>query len=591
MKYLLKIEFGDQAGEELVIEEGEAVIGRLPTVDFVIRDSHVSRRHIRLVRTGDEVVVENLSRFGTLLDGRLLNRPEILVSGQRLEVPRAATMLFQQEAGAGDKAPVGEQEADFYEEKTIVIDMASAREADAGAVADEEGDGDSSESDVSDTTYIQSQAAQAVRRRKQKRRLRLPFATHVLTALLVAGILVPLKLLVPQNTWTYAFVFERSPVQWVTLTVFVFGLVLLMGRNIKHAMECRALRLLRDGRLEKRRLRMVSLRFRRLHARLKRSKDPGIWSYAKELAERDAGDLEASHGTLTSVIQVLPLIGFFGTVLGLSQGLYKSFVLSDGGSSTAVFGQSIGTAFDTTLLALACTIVVIIGQRLLRQKEERLLMRLDAFVDDYIEDSVPTETKEERTVLPTPVLDRLESDLSAVWERVASEAMSSFAGVNGFMRQSVDSLSDVMKKQAGESTAALRDRLATVCQESSKGFKEDVASTAERILASIAERQDDGYARMVEGLGERFDQSVKAALAEAWARPEIAESVAAALRQHVEEFRVEIAKLREKDEANAQMIRDAILRQPGRGSIADAPSSVTASEPGEGSDAVTIPGI
>ena len=91
MEYLLSVEVGDQSGEEFLIEEGEMIVGRSESATFVLRDSHVSRRHLRLVRTGDEIVIENLSRFGTLVDGRSLNEPELLSPGQRIELPLVIT--------------------------------------------------------------------------------------------------------------------------------------------------------------------------------------------------------------------------------------------------------------------------------------------------------------------------------------------------------------------------------------------------------------------------------------------------------------------------------------------------------------------
>jgi pSer/pThr/pTyr-binding forkhead associated (FHA) protein len=68
--------------------EGDSmVIGRAGSCDLVLADRFLSRRHARLYREGDEVLVEDLgSRNGTWLNGRTVEQPTPLRIGDQLRL-------------------------------------------------------------------------------------------------------------------------------------------------------------------------------------------------------------------------------------------------------------------------------------------------------------------------------------------------------------------------------------------------------------------------------------------------------------------------------------------------------------------------
>jgi len=529
MDYFLTVKSKNGTGETIRVEEGETIVGRSKTATFTIDDKYVSREHLRIMRTGNEVIVENLSRFGTRLDGKPLDRPAVMCAGQEIQLTRVLTLSLEGRETEEDLESE-ELEADGDGDETIVVDVQSMSEEsmDLESVDVEPEDVDEVQTDArevveSETSDIAQQAAKTASRQQKIRKLRVPAVLHLSILGAVLLLFVVLNLAIPNETWANAFLFERGVVQWITIYIFVFGLVLLGRRCLRLVREERSLALLRDGRLERGVLRMVSLRFRRLHARLQRGKDPGIWPYAKDLAERDENELESSYGTVMAVIQVLPLIGFFGTVLGLSRGLYRSFVVIGGASSTATFGQAIGTAFDTTLLALACTIVVIIGQRLLRQKDESLLTRLNAFVDDYIEDAVPTHGEDEGGKLPDEVVRSIETILRETSAQVAQEAKAAFGdvgksmadeakgtfqGVSKSMAEAVDAQLSAMSKKIAEDTDAQRQGLAEAGLSAVEAIREKLGEAGDAALAAIAEKQAGIGPEELDKLAERFEASV-----------------------------------------------------------------------------------
>ena len=79
----LIIEQGPTPGQEIELAKDEFVIGRIEGNDLVIPEPSVSRRHARLLRQGQQVLLEDLgSSNGTFVNGqRLISAPFPLKSG------------------------------------------------------------------------------------------------------------------------------------------------------------------------------------------------------------------------------------------------------------------------------------------------------------------------------------------------------------------------------------------------------------------------------------------------------------------------------------------------------------------------------
>ena len=88
-----------------------------------------------------------------------------------------------------------------------------------------------------------------------------------------------------------------------------------------------------------------------------------------------------SYAILRYINWAIPILGFIGTVLGISlaaDGIQK-IINSDGGMSgfSSDLGQAIaplGIAFDTTLIALSLSILLMLLQTLLQRQEENILI-------------------------------------------------------------------------------------------------------------------------------------------------------------------------------------------------------------------------
>jgi biopolymer transport protein ExbB/TolQ len=218
------------------------------------------------------------------------------------------------------------------------------------------------------------------------------------TTVLVAGGLVAvfafgLAASVSKNTWWHDFFFKRSFVQWVLLTAFAIGFVHLLRRLPAWLRERRALRDLQNLKNATTADTLVSRRWDQIEAAKNEHGIKTLGQYAKNLAEHDEAEVEAAYRLSGDVVQILPLIGFFGTVFGLSHGLYQSF-LATGGTTTKDFAKAIAIAFDNTLLGLALTIILFMVQSILRKREEALLLQLNLRVNDVVASAVQEPVKD-----------------------------------------------------------------------------------------------------------------------------------------------------------------------------------------------------
>lgn len=124
--------------------------------------------------------------------------------------------------------------------------------------------------------------------------------------------------------------------------------------------------------------------FNRIERALLNLRNVGNLSDVSEMlraqAENDESQMEASYGLLAGIIWVIPILGFIGTVIGLSGAIGGFGAVLNAEASVASLKESLtpvtsnlSIAFDTTFLALLLAMVVQMLQTLLRKQEDRFL--------------------------------------------------------------------------------------------------------------------------------------------------------------------------------------------------------------------------
>ena len=341
----------------------------------------------------------------------------------------------------------------------------------------------------------------------------IPFGWHIAAAIgagvCVAALYFSLATGIERSSWFHAFLFDRSFVQWVILYAFFFGIGLLVQRSLLYAGEVKAFRLTREQQLHGDSATRVCRRFRRLKSAVETRPITEVHEYSKQLAEADASDLEFGYHVVGELIQIIPLLGFFGTVLGLSRGLHKDFLseLAQAASGIKSFVGAIGTAFDTTLLGLACTIVLIILQLMVRKREELLLADLDRMTENFVARNCKVSPQSSGSAVLQP---HAHDQHSEHFQRIVSETSNSLrsemakipALMSGqFQTELSAAATRILEQSAQRHPAALDEetvRLLAVAlreqlqpfQQSMQTLAQEQSRTAETVSNSIRENTD-----------------------------------------------------------------------------------------------------
>lgn len=124
--------------------------------------------------------------------------------------------------------------------------------------------------------------------------------------------------------------------------------------------------------------------FNRIERALLSLKNVGNMSDVSELlraqAENDESQSDSSYGILSGIVWVVPILGFIGTVIGLS-GAIGGFGAVLGSEATigslkeslVPVTANLGVAFDTTFIALVFAMCIQMFMTILRKSEERFM--------------------------------------------------------------------------------------------------------------------------------------------------------------------------------------------------------------------------
>jgi biopolymer transport protein ExbB/TolQ len=102
----------------------------------------------------------------------------------------------------------------------------------------------------------------------------------------------------------------------------------------------------------------------------------GLQDHLKYLSDLDAARAAQSYGLVRFVIWAIPIMGFLGTVIGITEAIACLSPTQLENISGVVAG--LGTAFDTTATALGLSMVLMLLQFLIDRTEQSLLGEVDA---------------------------------------------------------------------------------------------------------------------------------------------------------------------------------------------------------------------
>jgi predicted component of type VI protein secretion system len=95
-RFQITIRSGPNPGTVFVLEKSELILGRDLSVDLVINDAEVSRKHARLIAQQGGYLLEDLgSTNGTVVNGQRLVAPYLLLGGEVITIGEQISLVCE----------------------------------------------------------------------------------------------------------------------------------------------------------------------------------------------------------------------------------------------------------------------------------------------------------------------------------------------------------------------------------------------------------------------------------------------------------------------------------------------------------------
>ena len=204
-----------------------------------------------------------------------------------------------------------------------------------------------------------------------------------------------------------------------------------------------------------------SLLVGRLHELLTRQSQRGTTKHLaddlREIAGRDADTAHDSFGLVRIIVWAIPMLGFLGTVIGITQTL-GGLDFTDGTAAVDRLKSGLYVAFDTTALGLVLSVLAIFMQFPVERSEQRLLGAIDSRIGHLLSAHLPSDDAADNQTA-------MIADLCGGIQAAVAESLSSQAEL---WRTTIDEAREhwqgVQASAANHFTEAVRETLAPALQ-------------------------------------------------------------------------------------------------------------------------------
>lgn len=245
----------------------------------------------------------------------------------------------------------------------------------------------------------------------------------------------------------------------------------------------------------------------------------------RELSARDADSAHDSLGLVRIIIWAIPMLGFLGTVIGITQTL-GGLDFSNGSSAVENLKSGLYVAFDTTAIGLVLSVLAIFVQFPIERSEQRLLAVIDARVGHLLSARLPSDdASDNQTALiaelcrgvQAAVAESLENQ-ARLWRETIDEAQQHWHSVNN------DNANQIAKAIETSLVPALTNHAQTLTTSNST-IREEISDECNRWRATMEEARSLMY-EANEDSASRFVKSLEAIL------PSSLQDHATALKDH-----------------------------------------------------------
>lgn len=199
-------------------------------------------------------------------------------------------------------------------------------------------------------------------------------------------------------------------------------------------------------------------------------------------------DIDAQYESYASVRIIcwaMPMLGFLGTVVGISQTLGSmdmGKLASGDDTAMAALSSGLYIAFDTTAIALVLTIFAMFAQFAINGRESRLLRLVDRSVSQRLYSLIKLETSgRDHSRSIEAVGDAIVAATQAAWGQMIAAQIERWEASHRKIDERVAKLSDTLTQVAGRGfSSAIEGALSK--------FATDMESAGERATDALAER-------------------------------------------------------------------------------------------------------
>lgn len=202
----------------------------------------------------------------------------------------------------------------------------------------------------------------------------------------------------------------------------------------------------------------------------------------------DGNAVDSSYTLIKVFIWAIPILGFLGTVIGIGQAVGSFSTAMSAASDLSALKDSfgsvtggLGTAFDTTLLALSLSMFIMFPMSSLQKAEQDLLN----WVDEYCNENLLKRLKE--TGAPSPLQGADGKALQAAIDAAMAGHHAEFRAWAKKLEATGDCLAQQIAKAWAQTDEKIRERHVLAMREIAKAG-ESFQQTAER-LKTVSEKQ------------------------------------------------------------------------------------------------------
>jgi biopolymer transport protein ExbB/TolQ len=244
-----------------------------------------------------------------------------------------------------------------------------------------------------------------------------------------------------------------------------------------------------------------------LHFLGSRGSAAGLDDQMRTLADNDALTLEGSYALTRFITWAIPILGFLGTVLGITQAI-SGVTPEMLETNLSYVTDGLALAFDTTALGLGLTMITMFVSFLVERVEQGVLDQVDHYVDSQLAhrfeqaagaDGDFVAALRQNTQVLLQATEQLVQRQAAVWGQTLQELERRRAGVEDRLFRQLTAAVEGALDRTQETHARRLQALEQQALEQTAGFAQHLAGLGQAITEA-GRQQQAGLSQIAQGM-------------------------------------------------------------------------------------------